>query len=301
MFESGQVKIDVGRVPGVQQTFTFAQAAEAYTTVAAGKVLGKLAMVPAVAVAEVVAEAVAGAGGLEGSVLGTSCDGIGGWGGENGTELRLLVSAFSPLKETAPGAVRVEVAFTAPPQWTRMGTTAACRNSSVRQIKYATYDMNTSTYNILWREAKAKGWLADPSDTNVYRLSHMLTREGLEALETERGAAYLAMQRSLFAPSEWGEGGGGGGGDGGGEGGGGSVTCSAVGACVYAVVLTPPAVIAAWVRQEGCGGGSGGGGGGGGGGPPPHAAVASSGSSAAFAAAAAAVAAATAAATAAAE
>ena len=204
------------------------------------------------------------------------------------------MSAFSPLKETAPGAVRVEVAFTAPPQWTRMDT-ATGLNSSFRQIKYATFDMNTSTYNILWREAKAKGWLADPSDTNVYRLSQMLTREGAEALETERGAAYLAMQRSLFAPSEWGEGGGSDGGDGGGEGGGGSVTCSAVGACVYAVVLTPPAVIAAWVRQEG------GGGGGGGDGGPPHAAVASRGSSTASAAAAAAVAAATAAATAAVE
>ena len=46
MFDAGALKIDVGQVPGVQQTFTFAQAAQAYATVAAGEVLGKLAMVP---------------------------------------------------------------------------------------------------------------------------------------------------------------------------------------------------------------------------------------------------------------
>eukprot|EP00937_MAST-01D_sp_MAST-1D-sp2_P006448 g6448.t1 len=46
LFDRGAVRIDAGAVPGVQQAFSFAQAASAYATVAAGRVLGKVAIVP---------------------------------------------------------------------------------------------------------------------------------------------------------------------------------------------------------------------------------------------------------------
>ena len=46
MFDAGDLKINVGDVPGVQQTFTFSQAVAAYNIVSAGEVLGKVSMVP---------------------------------------------------------------------------------------------------------------------------------------------------------------------------------------------------------------------------------------------------------------
>ena len=46
LFEASALKINVGAVPGIQQTFTFDDAAVAYTLTAGGNVLGKIAMVP---------------------------------------------------------------------------------------------------------------------------------------------------------------------------------------------------------------------------------------------------------------
>jgi hypothetical protein len=47
LFNKGSLKINVGAVPGVQRAYTFDEAAAAYTVVAAGNVLGKVAIGPA--------------------------------------------------------------------------------------------------------------------------------------------------------------------------------------------------------------------------------------------------------------
>jgi hypothetical protein len=58
---------------------------------------------------------------------------------------------------------------------------------------------STSTFDAIYRDGKANGWLTDPSDPNVYPLSkffrHMLTDTGKSALIAQRVAAYLNMQR----------------------------------------------------------------------------------------------------------
>ena len=46
MCDAGQVRVDVGGVSGVQKVYDFESAAQAYTAVAGGEVLGKLAIVP---------------------------------------------------------------------------------------------------------------------------------------------------------------------------------------------------------------------------------------------------------------
>ena len=45
-FDAGKLRIDVGRIPGVQQVFSFGEAARAFGVVASGMVNGKVAIVP---------------------------------------------------------------------------------------------------------------------------------------------------------------------------------------------------------------------------------------------------------------
>ena len=95
-------------------------------------------------------------------------------------------------------------------------------------------------FDAIYVEAKAKGWLTDPTDPNVYPISHsvmrMLTVAGKAALVAESGAAYLQMQRQTFAPTGWGDAAN-------------SVTCTPAGTCTLSISMPPPAVMAVWVRR----------------------------------------------------
>lgn len=162
------------------------------------------------------------------STQGTSADGLGGWS-PGGHQLRLLITAFSPYKTDAD-EVQVRVAFSASAHWSSGGL-----GSRSLQMRTSTLNSTTASYNVLYREAKEKGWLVNSTDPNVYRLSHMLTREGKTALVEQRGAAYLAMQRELFAASGWRDADS-------------AVKCDDAGSCLLSLRAAPPSVVAVWVR-----------------------------------------------------
>ena len=80
----------------------------------------------------------------------SSVEGIGGM--TAGGELRLLVTAFSPLHKTQDGdRVDVRVTFRRPPKW-----------GARLQMRTALLNRSTSLYDMIYREGRAKGWLARP-------------------------------------------------------------------------------------------------------------------------------------------
>jgi len=192
----------------------------------------------------------------------TSADGIGGVNTSTG-ELGLLVTAFSPVYKTQDGPpVVVQVAFDAPSQWgelrQRQQQQQQQRQSTYvkgglewgreahtaplqLQMRTAVLNRTTSTFDAIWRDGKANGWLANPTDPNVYPLSkgstNMLSVAGKRALIAQKGPAYLEMQRQTFAASDWYDAGG-------------SVVCGGdvKGSCTVTLTLSPPAVMAVWVR-----------------------------------------------------
>ena len=157
---------------------------------------------------------------------GVSADGIGGWS-EDGKELRLLLTAFSPQKLNDPKPVRVMVHFNRSAQWA---------GSPHLQFRSARLNTTTAAYNEIYREAKQNGWLRRPDDPNVYRLSTMLTSEGAKALVARRGPYFLSWQRRSFAGSAWQ------------DVSPSLVSCDDTGACAVSVVMAPPTVLAMWVR-----------------------------------------------------
>ena len=166
----------------------------------------------------------------------TSADGIGGWGddADGVTTLRLLVTAFNPAAKTADAApVHVVITFERPtPSW---GERA--------QMKSAVLNRSTSTFDAIWADALANGWLRNASDPNVYPLTKaepsMLTTAGRAELESTKGAEYLAMQRATFSASPW-------------RGAADAIVCGAGGGttCTVSLQMTPPSVVALWVRDQ---------------------------------------------------
>ena len=156
---------------------------------------------------------------------GVSADGIGGWS-EDGAELRLLLTAFSPQKNT-DASVQVLVHFNRSTHWTK---------AQRFQFRSARLNTTTAAYNEIHREAERNNWLQRPHDPNVYRLSRMLTREGAKALVKRRGPYFLEWQRRSFASSEWQ------------DASASLVSCDGSDGCVVSVSMTPPSVLAMWVR-----------------------------------------------------
>ena len=175
----------------------------------------------------------------------TSVDGLGGWHLANTTskqlELRLLITAFNPLHKTKDGeAVMVKTHFKRPALWsTRMSSVA------MFEVSDATLNRTTSPFDRALVDARAKGWLTNSTDPNVYPFSKaeppLMTKDGKSAFESTLGAEYLAMQRSTFARSPWRESGS--------EGVEAHVACDADGSCALSIVMVPPSVVALWVRQ----------------------------------------------------
>ena len=101
----------------------------------------------------------------------------------------------------------------------------------------------TSTFDAIWAEARAKSWLRNASDPNVYPLSlaepSMLTEAGRAELESTKGAYYLAMQRATFRASEWRDAAG-------------AVVCGSGGeaTCTVTLHMATPSVVALWVREQ---------------------------------------------------
>lgn len=170
------------------------------------------------------------AGSNASTTQGTSSDGLGGWS-TDGAELRLLLTAFSPHKSDTD-SVHVQVSFKVSKQWKSSGFTPL-----QFQMRSSILDSSTSVYNAIYREAKNEGWLANPSDPNVYRLSHMLTRDGKTKLIAQQGPAYLAMQRKMFGATSWQDTN--------------RVKCDSVGNCKFSMEMAPPSVAAVWVRCVG--------------------------------------------------
>lgn len=89
----------------------------------------------------------------------TSADGIGGWSSD-GTELLLLLTAFSPLHKNTDGRpVTVQVSFAKPQSWA---------GASGHEGRGAVLNRSTSTFDRIWLDGKDNGWLANASDPNVY-------------------------------------------------------------------------------------------------------------------------------------
>lgn len=102
----------------------------------------------------------------------------------------LFVSAFSPDKYNTDDA-NITVRFRCP------ASLRACGRGSLR-VQYMLLDRNTSTYNVLYRDAAAAGWL-QYNDSVIYGVNEMLTPEGIAALgQNETLAKYLSVQKSLF-------------------------------------------------------------------------------------------------------